>query len=89
MTNRVHQMGFALAGCGLQIERVEQWAVDRGNAFSRCDSQYVGLAADEIRKGQTRVEGRTNRHCFNDVRNSSAFGNTACLQHFHARRAGL
>jgi hypothetical protein len=44
MADGVHQVGLALPGRRLQIKRVEQRALGRGNTFGSAQSQRVGLS---------------------------------------------
>ena len=49
----MHQMGFAQADAAVQEQRIEQHAIGLGNASSGGVGELVGLADNELIKGES------------------------------------
>ena len=73
MADSMHQVGFALARGGLQIERVEQGLVYRRHALCGTQRQNIGLALHEIGEGHPRVKRRPRGLCLTGFLRDRAF----------------
>ena len=86
VANRVEQVGLALSGRRFEIERRELRLFQRRHALRCVAGQHVGLASDESRKGQRRVEpdrrgeiGIPHRSCRHRDGRCAVIGGTAAI----------